>query len=111
MLKFLWIVLGILLVIIVLAIIVVLCVNARVQQLKDEKYSVLTGDEAFKTLTNDIDNYSVKELEDKAKILLAEYVLKEGTFSYKPKTTNRVAFNLTDIEDKPYGSLFDDLEP
>ena len=39
MLKFLWIVLGILLVIIVLAIIVVLCVNARVQQLKDEKYS------------------------------------------------------------------------
>ena len=39
LLKFLWIVLGILLVIIVLAIIVVLCVNARVQQLKDEKYS------------------------------------------------------------------------
>lgn len=39
MLKFSWIVLGILLVIIVLAIIVVLCVNARVQQLKDEKYS------------------------------------------------------------------------
>ncbi|EHF00030.1 hypothetical protein [Enterocloster citroniae] len=85
--------------------------NEKLTILKDEKYSVLTGDEAFKTLTNDIDNYSVKELEDKAKILLAEYVLKEGTFSYKPKTTNRVAFNLTDIEDKPYGSLFDDLEP
>lgn len=79
--------------------------------LNDEKYSTLTEDEAFKKLTSDIDSYSVKEIEDKAKILLAEYVLKEGTFSYKPKAANRVAFNLNAyVEDKPYGSLFDDLE-
>ncbi len=39
MLNVLWIILGVLLAIVVVAIIVVLCVNVRVQQLKDEKYS------------------------------------------------------------------------
>ena len=39
MLNVLWILLGVLLAIVVVAVIVVLCVNLRVQQLKDEKYS------------------------------------------------------------------------
>lgn len=39
MLNVLWIILGILLAVVILAVVVVLCVNARVQQLKNEKYT------------------------------------------------------------------------
>ncbi len=39
MLNMLWIILGILLAVVIVAIVVVLCVNVRVQQLKDEKYT------------------------------------------------------------------------
>lgn len=39
MLNMLWIILGILLAVLIVAIVVVLCVNVRVQQLKDEKYT------------------------------------------------------------------------
>ena len=39
MLNVLWIILGILLAVLIVAIVVVLCVNARVQQLKNEKYT------------------------------------------------------------------------
>lgn len=39
MLNVLWIILGILLAVVILAVVIVLCVNARVQQLKNEKYT------------------------------------------------------------------------
>ena len=75
-----------------------------------EEYSILIDDEAFKTLQNDAANFSVEEVEAKAKAIFADYVIKTGEFSAnkeenKPKT---LGFNFNKKESKkgPYGNLF-----
>lgn len=75
------------------------------------EYSVLTEDEAFKTLVADAEKYSVDEVEAKAKAIFADYVIKTGTFSAKDdgeKKPKVLGFNFNKKETKsgPYGNLF-----
>ena len=76
------------------------------------EYSVLSDDEAFKTLVSDSEKFSVDEVEAKAKAIFADYVIKTGTFSAKDdgeKKPNVIGINFNKKEDKksPYGKLFD----
>ena len=77
------------------------------------EYSVLTDDEAFKTLITDAEKFSVDEVEAKAKAIFADYVIKTGAFSTKDNGGNKpkvLGFNFNKKEDKksPYGNLFKD---
>lgn len=49
--------------------------------LTDEKYSVLAENEAFTELKKNMDNYSLEDLETKAKVIFADYVASVGNFS------------------------------
>ena len=76
------------------------------------EYSVLADDDAFKTLVADAENFSVEEVENKAKAIFADYVIKTGEFSAKDDDTKKpkvFRFNFNKKEDKksPYGRLFD----
>jgi hypothetical protein len=77
-----------------------------------EEYSVLADDESFKTLVSEAENYSVDEIETKAKAIFADHVIKIGTFSAKKDDTKGarvLGFNYTmDNNDEvgPYGNLF-----
>ena len=89
---------------------------AQLQAQKDAifargEYSVLAEDEAFKALVADADKFSVEEVENKAKSIFADYVIKTGTFSAnddgvkKPKTLG-INFNKKESKSGPYGNLF-----
>ena len=89
---------------------------AQLQAQKDAvfargEYSVLAEDEAFKALVTDADKFSVEEVENKAKSIFADYVIKTGTFSAnddgvkKPKTLG-LNFNKKETKSGPYGNLF-----
>ena len=77
-----------------------------------EEYSVLAEDEAFKSLIADAEQFSIDEIEIKAKSIFADYVIKTGEFSAHSDTqkTNVISFGLKkdiDTPKKPYGNLFD----
>ena len=57
--------------------------NQREAILADEKYSVLAENEAFSELKNNMDNYSLTDLEKEAKVIFADYVASVGEFSAK----------------------------
>ncbi|SCH12751.1 Uncharacterised protein [uncultured Clostridium sp.] len=57
--------------------------NQREAILSDEKYSVLAENEAFSELKNNMDNYSLTDLEKEAKVIFADYVASVGEFSAK----------------------------
>lgn len=57
--------------------------NQREAILADEKYSVLAENEAFSELKNNMDNYSLTDLEKEAKVIFADYVASVGEFSTK----------------------------
>ena len=89
---------------------------AQLQAQKDAvfargEYSVLAEDEAFKALVADADKFSVEEVENKAKSIFADYVIKTGTYSAnddgvkKPKTLG-LNFNKKETKSGPYGNLF-----
>lgn len=79
-----------------------------------EEYSVLAEDEAFKTLVADAINFSVEEVEVKAKSIFADYVIKTGEFSAKTEEVQKpkvLGFNLDTKKEKKkkaYGNLFND---
>lgn len=93
--------------------------NAEAAELKAQKdaifaraeYSVIADDEAFKALVSDAENFSVDEVEAKAKAIFADYVIKTGTFSAnddgvkKPKVLG-FNFNKKETKSGPYGNLF-----
>ena len=76
-----------------------------------KEYSVLADNEAFKALQADAENFSIDEVEMKAKSIFADYVINMGTFSTsddaanKPKTIG-INFNKKETKKKPYGNLF-----
>ena len=75
-----------------------------------EEYSVLAEDEAFKTLISNAENFSVEEIEAKAKAIFADHVIKTGTFSKAANEVNKpksVGINFNKQGSKsPYGNLF-----
>lgn len=76
-----------------------------------DEYSVLAEDETFKALVANAEKYSIDEVEEKAKAIFADYVIKTGEFSAKDdgaKKPKVLGFNFNKKEDKksPYGNLF-----
>lgn len=57
--------------------------------LADEKYSVLSDNEAFTELKKNMDNYSLDDLETKAKVIFADYVSSVGNFSLNKFNENK----------------------
>lgn len=75
------------------------------------EYSILVDEEAFKTLVNEAEKFSVEEIESKMKSIFADYVIKVGTFSAnnddnKPAKTIGFNFSAKDETSGPYGGLF-----
>lgn len=85
--------------------------NQREAILSDEKYFVLAENEAFSELKNNMDNYSLTDLEKEAKVIFADYVASVGEFSAKENKANGIKmFGNMNSKSKPkkrYGSLFD----
>ena len=79
--------------------------------LAKEEYSILSEDEAFKDLIEQAEQFSVEEIESKAKAIFADHVIKTGTFTAKPaenKSVKSIGFNLnTDEKKSAYGGLFE----
>ena len=78
-----------------------------------EEYSVLAEDDAFKSLVADAENFSIEEVEVKAKSIFADYVIKTGEYSTKTdevKKSKTLDFNLNTKKEKKkaYGNLFND---
>lgn len=80
-------------------------------------YSVLANDEDYKSLTADMDKYSVDELQNKVDLVFAKHVKKSGSFSMNKDTniepkSNKHSFNIKDnnssSQDDPYPGLFKD---
>lgn len=57
--------------------------------LADEKYSVLSDNESFMELKKNMDNYSLDDLETKAKVIFADYVSSVGNFSLNSSNKNK----------------------
>lgn len=80
--------------------------------LADEKYSVLSENEAFSSLIENMDNYSLADLEKEAKIIFADHVASVGNFSLESsntiKPTSVKLFGNPSINRKQnrYGNLF-----
>ena len=77
-----------------------------------EEYAILAEDETFKTLVSDAEQFTVEEIETKAKAIFADHVIKAGTFSAKNDNVNKSkthGFNFTEVDEekKAYGNLFD----
>lgn len=80
--------------------------------LSDEKYSVLSENEAFSELQKNMDNYSLEDLEKEAKVIFADHVASVGTFALnndENKQTSKKLFgnpNIKKSKSSRYGDLF-----
>ena len=79
--------------------------------LSDEKYSVLSDNEAFVELQKNMDNYSLEDLEKEAKVIFADHVASVGTFALndeKKQTSKKLFGNPNTKKSKAsrYGDLF-----
>lgn len=82
---------------------------AKNKILSDEVYSELSESDAFIELSQNIDTYSVEEIQTKADLILAKHVKEKGTFAYSKSANNgKIGFSesTTTEKKKPYGSLF-----
>lgn len=76
----------------------------------DDKYSVLSNNDAFKKLVSEMDNYSLNELETEVKVILADYVTNGGQFDYHSDAKVSkvgIANPNKKVKTKKYGNLFD----
>ena len=76
-----------------------------------EAYSVLADNKAFNALIADAEQFSVDEIESKAKAIFADHIIQAGTFSATNAGTKKddfMSFNFKKKEPKkgPYGNLF-----
>lgn len=68
--------------------------SKKEQLLADEKYSVLSDNEIFNKLVENMDNYALDELEKEAKVIFADYVSSVGSFSLKDNTSKETTLKL-----------------
>lgn len=75
--------------------------------LADEAYAEISTDQDFALLIENMDKYSVQEVQEKADLLLAKHVKETGNFSYNKKPT-KVGIDISNKGRKksPYGTLF-----
>lgn len=62
--------------------------------LTDEKYSVLSENEAFAELVKNMDNYSLADLEKEAKVIFADHIASVGNFSLEKPVTKSSTMKL-----------------
>lgn len=77
--------------------------------LNNEKFSVLKDNEDIKKLIEQIDNYEIADFEKEAKVILADYIVAQGSFSYTKEESeaHKIGFETNpDKVDEPYGTLF-----
>lgn len=82
--------------------------------LNDDKFAILENSEEFSVLKNEIDNYSVTEVEEKAKVIFSNYVYENpavfANFSAKP-AKGKIGFSEKTSETQSrYGNLFDNKD-
>ena len=80
----------------------------REEVLSDAKFESIAETEEFKTLVKNMDEYSVKDLEKEAKVILADKF--SATFAVdETKKPKKIGFSVEnpDGKEKPYGNLFD----
>lgn len=88
-------------------------VNAKKDAIFErEEYSILAGDAAFAELKKNAEKYSVEEVEEKVKVIFADYVMQKGQFALEhkdeKKPTKKVGVNFDKpAKKKAYGNLFD----
>lgn len=87
--------------------------NAKKDEvLNSEAYSVLSDNEEFNALREHKSDYSVEDLQNKADLIFAAFVKKNGEFSLKcdneqPKQNNTIHFGHSNPDaDDPYPGLF-----
>ena len=78
-----------------------------------EEFDVLTDNEAFSELKNNMENFTVEEIESKAKQIFADYVISKGQFAMNKserKESKKVSFNFSEKEEKTqaYAGLFEE---
>ena len=83
----------------------------REEILADDKYSVLSENEAFAELKKNMDNYSLVDLEKEAKVIFADHVALVGNFSVntedKKTTSVKLFANVNkNVKRSRYGNLF-----
>lgn len=80
--------------------------------LSNEKYSILANNKDFINLKNNMDNYTLEELEKEAKVIKADYADTLGVFGLNKDISsinNIKAFRLTSNKEpkkQPYGNIF-----
>lgn len=76
-----------------------------------EEYSILSENEDFKKLKEEASNFSIEEIEAKAKSIFADHVIATGKFSAnvenKPTAMHFSVKTVDTANTKPYGNLFD----
>ena len=85
--------------------------SLREEALASEDYAVLKNDKDFKDLKENMDNYSVEELTNKADLIFAKFMKSHKNFSAVTNNTPRTVFmntneGNTSEEKLPYGGLF-----
>jgi len=92
--------------------------SKRESIISSNEYSMLKNDKDFKELKENMDNFSVEELSNKADLILAKFVKSHKNFSMDDSTEkgkSKVVFmstgdGVTDEEKQPYGGLFKDFK-
>lgn len=74
---------------------------SKVEVLNNVKFDCIRDTEEFKSLVKDVDNYSLQELEIKAKVIFADMADVDTRKSFVGVSHN------DDVNIKPYGDLFD----
>lgn len=73
------------------------------------EYECLSDNEAFKSLINDADKYSIDEINTKADLIFAAHMKTTMEFSVKPEKKSHVIginFDKKETKKSPYGNLF-----
>lgn len=78
--------------------------------LDDERFDMIKETDAYKEILNDVDKFSLEELETKLKIVVADYALQSGTFAnYNPQKSGKMfqipSKTVNPISSK-YGGIF-----
>ena len=78
--------------------------------LEDEKFSIIADTEAYKTLVQEASKYTLEELENKLKLIVADFALGSGNFSVNPQKSGLMFGNpnrQNPIETN-YGGIFEE---
>jgi len=86
--------------------------SKKYEILNQNKFAVLNNYKDFNDLKDNIDNYDLKDIETKAKVILADYIDEVGEFSFNNgvRKTNKLCFDINKEPKKrgSYGNLFKD---